>query len=103
MSLRSLLLSVVIVAFAAASLVAQEPAKKLKVGLIGLDTRTWSRSPDRCKIRNGTSSSPSRSSRLFRAVAPTSSRATPRREGFTKQLKEMGVEIVDSIDSVCRR
>lgn len=100
MSLRSLLLSVVIVAFAAASLVAQEPAKKLKVGMIGLDTShvvAFTRSLqnpkwDELKTLEIVAA--------FPGGSPDVESSYTRVEGFTKQLKEMGVEIVDSIDAL---
>lgn len=97
---RSLLCVVLLGCLAGVPAFAQEPAKKLKVGMIGLDTShvvAFTKSIqnpkyDILKTLEIVAAYPGGS--------PDVESSYTRVEGFTKQLKEMGVEIVDSIDAL---
>lgn len=85
----------------AGSLSAQEPARKLRVGIIGLDTShvvaftsaiKSDKAPELLKTLEVVAAYPGGS--------PDIPDSANRIEGFTAKLREMGVKIVDSIDAL---
>jgi hypothetical protein len=100
MSLRSLCLTLLVVALAVSSTVAQEPAKKLKVGMIGLDTSHVIAFTKSLQNPKWDELKTMEIVAAFPGGSPDVESSYTRVEGFTKQLKEMGVEIVDSIDAL---
>lgn len=101
LSLRIVALVVAMTGLAGLTASADEPLKEIKVGIIGLDTShvvafTGSlNKPDNTGDLNGMH---------VVAAFPGGSNDVPdsfnRVEGFTKQLRESGVEIVDSIEAL---
>ncbi|MDQ3329810.1 MAG: Gfo/Idh/MocA family oxidoreductase, partial [Planctomycetota bacterium] len=98
-------IGVAMLAFAAASSssmsMADDPEPTLRIGMIGLDT---SHVTAFSKILNDPNSQPPLKGAKVVAAFPAGSPDFPasrdRIEGFTKQVREMGVEIVGSIDEL---
>ena len=86
------------------SLLAQPPSIGLRVGIIGLDT---SHSIAFTKILNDSKSGDSFGRYKVVAAFPQGSldikSSVDRIEGYTSQIKAMGVEIVDSIDTLLKK
>jgi predicted dehydrogenase len=100
--LPRLLLTLALSSFVATSAAwADEPARVIKVGIIGLDT---SHVVAFTKAMNDPKATGEMATVEVVAAYPGGSSDIPdsanRLEGFTKQLRDMGVEIVDSIDTL---
>ena len=98
--LRSLIV-LLILAVVATVATAQEPGKKLRVGIIGLDTShvvAFTKA-----IKNPEAAEALRTLDIvagFPGGSPDIPDSADRVEKFTEQLRDMGVEIVDSIDAL---
>ena len=104
-TLLSFSVVVLLMAFAPTGAGADEPAKPIKVGIIGLDT---SHVVAFTQLLNNPEAKGDLAGVRVVAAFPGGSADIPssrdRVEGFTKQLKEKyGVEIVDSIDELLKR
>ncbi len=103
--MRFILAVVALVALTALGVPKEEPAKMLKVGIIGLDTshvtaftKTLNNPKNEGDLANV------RVVAAFPAGSPDIDISAKRVEGFTKTLKEQhGVEIVDSIDALLKK
>ena len=93
----------IVLATAASLAVAAEPAKEIRIGIIGLDT---SHSPEFTKLLNDPKAASDLAGVRVVAAFPGGSHDIPHTFGeipkFTKQLRGMGVEIVGSIDELLK-
>lgn len=103
-TMRHVLLTVTLLIFGAAPLLAQDGASatEIRVGIIGLDT---SHSPSYARLINETDSSSLAGIQVVAAYPKGNPNLEPgeRIPRFTKEMREMGIEIVDSIDELLTR
>ncbi len=98
--MRSFGFALLLATFLASNVVGVEPAKKLRVGMIGLDTSHVVAFTKAIKNPKYDELKGLDVVAAFPGGSPDIPASADRLEGFTKALKEMGVEIVDSIDAL---
>jgi len=98
--MRLLGIVLVFAALLASSAQADEPAKKLRVGMIGLDTSHVVAFTKAIKNPKFDELKGLDVVAAFPGGSPDIPASADRIDGFTKALKEMGVEIVDSVEAL---
>ena len=92
------------VAISAVDIASAQPAKTIRVGIIGLDT---SHAIAFARVLNDAQAKPDVAGCPLVAAYPMGSpdiqSSVSRRAGYTKQIREMGVEIVDSIPALVQK